>query len=636
MKAKTFPFLIVSLPLVVIVAFLFALAVFSPKSHRERSDGNESPTWGQFVEAKKTGAEPILPDFSYAGYHGGVDAIPEVQGPIFNVTKYGAKGNGKADDQAAIQKAIDAAQAAGGGVVFFPPGTYRVNANPDNKRPIRVTKGNIVLRGSGATKGGTIIFIDEPTLSEPSGKAGGGAEAPPDWMIRIEPGQGRSTEKIAAVTGDAPREGFILTVDDSSKIKPGMWVSLNVKGTSVVPQMIAPYKVSDMPKAWERIHRGDLYLKEHHLVKAVDGNRVTLREPVKTAVKGSDGWTVSTYPNIAEVGVEDICFMGAWLGKFIHHRSYMDDNGWSALMMYNVVDSWVRRCAFINLSQHMGFDSCAYTSALQNVLAGTMGHVSIGTPRRSTGILFGLTSDLMEQQTKDTTHGIGAAGSAVGNVYWRYTMQPDQSFDMHGNFPYATLFDAVTGGNLTSSGGPIVSFPNHLQNFVAWNFKHTKMPARIASRKGVYNWWGSRPSLVKPIIVGMHDSKAGGSVRADEKQVSINESPGAPVSPASLYEAQLALRFGGRLPEWVEKAKHEWAVMQKNLPDFPRGGDNTPFVARKRLETVQWILDTPMRNELYDKDNRGEALLKQWPTSTGQAWVAPAEKGGVAIGAAAR
>jgi hypothetical protein len=40
---------------------------------------------------------------------------------------YGAVGNGVANDLSAIQAAINAANAAGGGVVFFPPGTYLVN-----------------------------------------------------------------------------------------------------------------------------------------------------------------------------------------------------------------------------------------------------------------------------------------------------------------------------------------------------------------------------------------------------------------------------------------------------------------------------------------------------------------------------
>ena len=44
----------------------------------------------------------------------------------YSVMEYGAVGNGIADDTAAVQAAIDACALAGGGVVYFPPGTYAV------------------------------------------------------------------------------------------------------------------------------------------------------------------------------------------------------------------------------------------------------------------------------------------------------------------------------------------------------------------------------------------------------------------------------------------------------------------------------------------------------------------------------
>ena len=42
----------------------------------------------------------------------------------FDVKAYGATGDGKTLDTDAINKAIEAANAAGGGMVFFPAGTY--------------------------------------------------------------------------------------------------------------------------------------------------------------------------------------------------------------------------------------------------------------------------------------------------------------------------------------------------------------------------------------------------------------------------------------------------------------------------------------------------------------------------------
>jgi polygalacturonase len=48
----------------------------------------------------------------------------QASGAVFDVKNFGAKGDGKTQDRDAINKAIDAASAAGGGTVLFPAGTY--------------------------------------------------------------------------------------------------------------------------------------------------------------------------------------------------------------------------------------------------------------------------------------------------------------------------------------------------------------------------------------------------------------------------------------------------------------------------------------------------------------------------------
>jgi polygalacturonase len=52
-------------------------------------------------------------------------AVATLAGSVFDVKRFGAKGDGKALDSPAINRAIDAAAAAGGGTVFFPAGSYR-------------------------------------------------------------------------------------------------------------------------------------------------------------------------------------------------------------------------------------------------------------------------------------------------------------------------------------------------------------------------------------------------------------------------------------------------------------------------------------------------------------------------------
>lgn len=47
---------------------------------------------------------------------------------VFNVKDFGALGDGSTDDAAAIQAALDACEAAGGGRVYFPPGTYKADS----------------------------------------------------------------------------------------------------------------------------------------------------------------------------------------------------------------------------------------------------------------------------------------------------------------------------------------------------------------------------------------------------------------------------------------------------------------------------------------------------------------------------
>ncbi|MDN4546184.1 glycosyl hydrolase family 28-related protein [Pseudomonas sp. C32] len=68
---------------------------------------------------------------------------------IFNVRDFGAKGDGITDDTAAIQRAIDAAAAAGGGQVYAPTGTYIVSGGEEPSDGCLMLKSNVYLYGDG-------------------------------------------------------------------------------------------------------------------------------------------------------------------------------------------------------------------------------------------------------------------------------------------------------------------------------------------------------------------------------------------------------------------------------------------------------------------------------------------------------
>lgn len=117
---------------------------------------------------------------------------------FFNVKNYGAVGNGVADDGPAISTAQAAATAVGGGVVFFPPGTYRVTA----ALPLAA---NITWLGSGgqASKLAIDSAASPGLVTLPSSPTGSVATVSGMWLTAINGvGPGSIIFAGAASTGE--------------------------------------------------------------------------------------------------------------------------------------------------------------------------------------------------------------------------------------------------------------------------------------------------------------------------------------------------------------------------------------------------------------------------------------------------
>jgi polygalacturonase len=111
-------------------------------------------------------AAAAIPAVSFAAAAG--DSNPDVHHVthLFDVRTYGATGDGKTLDTPAVNKAIEAAAAAGGGVVLFPPGSYLCFS-------IRL-KSHIHLH---LEEGSAIIAADSPKPGEMTGYNGGAYDA---------------------------------------------------------------------------------------------------------------------------------------------------------------------------------------------------------------------------------------------------------------------------------------------------------------------------------------------------------------------------------------------------------------------------------------------------------------------------
>jgi polygalacturonase len=126
-----------------------------------------------FLRAGSLGmAGAAIPAISYSAA-AQESGSPAAAAAMFDVRKYGAAGDGKTVDTPAVNRAIEAAAAAGGGVAVFPAGTYLCFS-------IHL-KSNVHLH---LEQGATILAADSPLPGQTTGYNGGvydAAEPKTDW-----------------------------------------------------------------------------------------------------------------------------------------------------------------------------------------------------------------------------------------------------------------------------------------------------------------------------------------------------------------------------------------------------------------------------------------------------------------------
>ena len=264
-----------------------------------------------------------IPDFSYAGYKAGTEPIPDL--PVRVVVPLI-----KGDATHRIQFAIDYVSAlpadANGlrGAVLLEKGRYELSGR------LHINASGVVLRGSGAGPGGTVLFAkgtDRETLIRLVGK-----------------NDRKETEAVPITDGYVPVNAMKITLtqhnfhagDRVVVHRPSTKNWIDLLGTDHFGGGITAlgWKPGQRDIAWER------------KILTVNGQTITLDAPLTTALDTTYGISSVTKLNwpgrIAQSGVENLRLVS----DYAVENSKDEDHAWMAITMENISDGWVRQVSF--------------------------------------------------------------------------------------------------------------------------------------------------------------------------------------------------------------------------------------------------------------------------------------------------
>lgn len=499
----------------------------------------------------------FLHDFSYAGYMMGEEKIPSTpQGAIYDVTKlpYNADKKGEKDATRAIQKAIDDAEAAGGGVVYLPEGTYKISIQKDSDNSVlKITESNIVLRGDGP--GRTFLFNKTTNMREKS-------------VIRVQSNKDSIMAEVPAKSSRVAQNyrlpTNVIQVQDASKFNVGDWVAVT---STLTAEWISEMGMS---KLWTPKEDWQAYTRK---IVAVDtaNNVITIDIPTRfELLTKRDARVYVIKAPIERVGIERLSFgneknpKGGWEFDDYENKNtgaYQVDL--SEYFRFNhVANSWMKQVESYEPPKNGGVHTLSTAIVLDEYTRRmTLSEVSVRNPQYRGGggngygiQIFGGDNLIEGCSIAGGRHNAVFSGPiATGNVFTDCTFKggTDPS-ETHGRFSVSNLFDNITlanGEKLTSEDRGDAGNSNHgltSSQTVFWNIRGSgtvtsqqyKVGYVIGTAPGVkINLQGNGGNLTSP---GDYSEGAG---RAST------------LVPQSLYKNQLNRRLAGPAAKLVAEVQ---------------------------------------------------------------------------------
>jgi hypothetical protein len=459
-------------------------------------------------------------DFSFAGYGGGGVALPDV--PVQRTVMPSG-----GDDTAAIQAAIDAVSqlpAVGGirGAVLLAPGTFNFPANAT----LNIATAGVVLRGSGSGAGGTQLVL---------------TGSPRQFLAIHGSGAWQRTGHAATIT-DAyvPSGAFSFHVDDAAGFAVGDRVLVERPVTSdwIAFMGMDKLTLNGNPQTWIK---AGTRVSSDRIITAVRGNELTVDAPLSDSLDAKyvqPGATVTHYAfagRITQVGLERLRVVAPALSPM----PPITDPNFELLAIDAVEDGWVRDVEFQDFTGGIDIGNTAKRLTLEEL------HVVHTVPQQSpepADIAVSGQQILVQRGSSGGTniHFLVTQATTPGpNVFLAFSATGTKGVDSapHQRWATGVLFDGVSTpgagielqnrGNYGSGHGWSAGFS------VLWNC--TASHILVQQPPGSQNWSiGSigKEDVAKP--PGGTDVMPQGAV----------DSPDTPVTPSSLYLAQLCVRLG--------------------------------------------------------------------------------------------
>jgi len=400
-------------------------------------------------------------DFSLAGYHLGKElpSRSEAGKKTFKVEDFGAIPNDGKDDISAIQKTVDAAEKAGGGIVKFPQGTFDFDVET-SQQFVRIRSSNIVLKGYGEGIDGTILHDHHASHSPDTNQKWLGGTYPSFFKV----GKGVSNLDSLPVCNleDTSFESNFLKVKGKSLVQPGAYalIQTNPKDTSLSKDLAFPLQKIGKSHCENEVKFAQIVRVLHS-----ENGKLTLDAPINWKLLQKWNPRLVRLPYlIEETGIENFRLVCDWKETFYHHKSDIHDSGWDQIQFSGVENGWVRNIVHDSPSSAIALFWCKNSVVYDCQIIGNRGHNGFQIHGGSTrNLLFNLKGG-------NTMHTYSMNGFCSGNVFHMCFTDAPTAVDCHGSLCIYNLFDNIYGAVVQNGGNSDALPPAHARGLVLYNF----------------------------------------------------------------------------------------------------------------------------------------------------------------------